>query len=292
VRYISAAGAVLVILFNILRIAHLYAGASASQIPGNLMGKVVFGSDFSYDNGVYRLINPKSRFDGHDSSIAWVAYFSQPANAATVTRAFESIPPTESIIWNQPISLENTSADTVTGVWNADQLKTMDLLNRPGTYRITYLRNSTVLATGEFDVGNVVHHGGSIVLPTSTPQAGSLTAGPGQVVAGTAIDYSSIGRVVNGGKELIASGPIVWVAEFEHFTAGNSHVIAHITRDYNGRVYRSLMDTGLRTPGLGFIIYDPATALTTADVHRPGRYSVVYTQGKTELASGSFTVTL
>ena len=112
------------------------------------LGTITFGAEF--DRETLLIKKPATRFGRNRSEIAWSAQFFEPADATTITLilarvskggAEEVVVTTDVDIANPEFSLVANSAD-LAGI--AD--------NKAGRYVLRYLRDSTLLAEGEFEL--------------------------------------------------------------------------------------------------------------------------------------------
>lgn len=110
------------------------------------VGIVTFGLD--YDPDTLEIIKPTVRFKATYPEIAYAAWLSEPAQAATLRLVVASQSPSgsERVIIDEEVPVSNPDADLF-----ANKLDLATLVgNEPGTYVMRYLRDADVLAEGTF----------------------------------------------------------------------------------------------------------------------------------------------
>lgn len=120
--------------------------AATTDAPIIGSGVITFGT--AYDADTLAITAPKTSFKASSKKIAWSAALLGNAGATTLTFILASKSKTgaERIIIKQETDVSNPSFDTLAN--DADLSLLVD--RKPGTYVMRYLRESDVLAEGEF----------------------------------------------------------------------------------------------------------------------------------------------
>lgn len=119
---------------------------TVTAMPAGDPGTVTFGT--GYDPDTFAVIGEKTSFKASAKKIAWVAEFTEPAGATSVTLviARHRASGTEQIILKQELDIANPASDLVANVNDLALL----VGRKPGTYVMRFLREATVLAEGAF----------------------------------------------------------------------------------------------------------------------------------------------
>lgn len=112
------------------------------------VGTVEFGLD--YDPDTLEIVTPTTRFQTTYPAIAYSAQLSEPAGAASLRLVIASVSAggAEGILVDEDVPISNPAFDLFA---NKVDLATL-VGNAPGTYVLRFLRDTTILAEGEFEL--------------------------------------------------------------------------------------------------------------------------------------------
>jgi hypothetical protein len=112
------------------------------------LGKITFGTKF--DRETLLIDEPRRRFKRNYPEIAWSAQFIEAAGSTTITLIMARVSKggAEEVVVTTDVDIANPTFSLLAN--SADLASIAD--NKAGKYVLRYLRDSTVLAEGEFEL--------------------------------------------------------------------------------------------------------------------------------------------
>lgn|GEM_PF-4644422 len=135
---------------NAWRSSHNTPSNTATTNISNFKDYVFFGSNYSFEDGRYTIIEPKTTFAASDQ-LAYVLLINKPFDTPTINRILIRVDQNEreTIVDTLTITITRPESDSLEGTIQVGEM--MHLYNQlPGTYRLQFTDGPDVLATSTF----------------------------------------------------------------------------------------------------------------------------------------------